>query len=66
MEDQTQWSRQWHPYETQADAVRSAIDAAHAAHREGGLSQVLVQGKDLLFRAEWKIRTRHPVIKAAA
>jgi hypothetical protein len=42
---------QIHPYETQADAIKSAIDAAHAAHREGGLSQVLVQGQDLLFRA---------------
>lgn len=45
--------RHSHPYETQADAIRSAIDAAHTAHREGGLSQVLVQGKDLLFRTEW-------------
>jgi hypothetical protein len=45
--------RHSHPYETQADAIRSAIDAAHAAHREGGLSQVLVQGQDLLFRTEW-------------
>jgi len=36
-----------HPYETQADAIRSAIDAAHTAPREGGLSQVLVQGQDL-------------------
>jgi Uncharacterized protein conserved in bacteria (DUF2188) len=42
-----------HPYETQADAIRSAIEAAHAAHQEGGLSQVLVQGQDLLFRTEW-------------
>jgi hypothetical protein len=42
-----------HPYETQADAIRSAIDAAHTAPREGGLSQVLVQGQDLLFRTEW-------------
>jgi Uncharacterized protein conserved in bacteria (DUF2188) len=39
--------RHSHPYETQADAIRSAIEAAHAAHREGGLSQVLVQGQDL-------------------
>jgi hypothetical protein len=42
-----------HPYESQADVVRSAIEAAHSAHRKGGLSQVLVQGQDLLFRAEW-------------
>jgi hypothetical protein len=39
--------RHSHPYESQADAIRSAIDADHTAHREGGLSQVLVQGKDL-------------------
>ena len=44
--------RHSHPYDTQADAISSAIDAAHAAHREGGLSQVLVQGQDLLFRTE--------------
>jgi hypothetical protein len=36
--------RHSHPNETQADAISSAIDAAHAAHREG---------QDLLFRAEW-------------
>jgi Uncharacterized protein conserved in bacteria (DUF2188) len=45
--------RHAHPYETQADAISSAIEAAHAAHRDGGLSQVLVQGQDLLFRTEW-------------
>jgi hypothetical protein len=37
--------RHSHPYETQADAISSAIDAAHDAHREGGLFQVLVQGQ---------------------
>jgi Uncharacterized protein conserved in bacteria (DUF2188) len=45
--------RHSHPYETQADAISSAVEAAHAAHTEGGLSQVLVQGQDLLFRTEW-------------
>lgn len=48
--------RHLHPYKTQADAIRSAIDAAHVAHQEGGLSQVLVQGQDLLFRTEWTYR----------
>jgi hypothetical protein len=38
--------RHSHPYETQADAIRSAIDA-------GQLPQFLVQGQDLLFRTEW-------------
>ena len=44
--------RHCHTYETQADAIRSAIDAAHTAP-EGGLSQVLVQGQNLRFRTEW-------------
>jgi hypothetical protein len=30
--------RHSHPYETEADPIRSAIDAAHTAHREGRLS----------------------------
>jgi Uncharacterized protein conserved in bacteria (DUF2188) len=36
--------RHSHTYETQADAIRSAIDAAHTAP-EGGLSQVLVKAR---------------------
>jgi uncharacterized protein DUF2188 len=39
------------PYATQAEAIRSAIDQAHSIHKEGGLSQVLVE--DLQFREEW-------------
>jgi hypothetical protein len=49
--------RHSHPYETHAEAIRSAIDAAHSAHREGGLSQVLVQGRS---GHTAKIRTRYP------
>lgn len=45
--------RHSHPYATQAEAISSAVEAAHAAHAEGGLSQVLVQGEDLTFRTEW-------------
>ena len=41
------------PYATQAEAIKSAIDEAHSVHKEGGLSQVLVQGEDLQFREEW-------------
>jgi hypothetical protein len=42
-----------HPYPTQREAIDAAIEAAHASHRDGQLSQVLVQGEDLLFRTEW-------------
>ena len=42
-----------HPYDTQRDAIDSAIEAAHNASDRGQLSQVLVQGEDLLFRTEW-------------
>jgi hypothetical protein len=54
--------RHSHPYETQADAIRSGIDAAHAAHRESGRSQVLVQGQDFCSVPNGpteKIHTRH-------
>jgi hypothetical protein len=45
--------RHSHPYPTQAEAISSAVEAARAAHDEGKLSQVLVQGEDLTFRTEW-------------
>lgn len=38
------------PYGTQKAAIRSAVDAAHNAK---GNAQVLLQGADGLFRAEW-------------
>ena len=41
------------PYRTQRDAIRAAIDAAHATDKRGIGSQVLVQGRDHRFRAEW-------------
>jgi uncharacterized protein DUF2188 len=41
------------PFDTQAEAIRSAVDKAHAASEKGELSQVVVQGEDLLFRTEW-------------
>jgi len=52
-----------HPYESQADVVRSAIEAAHSAHRKGGLSQVLVQGQACcgLSGPTAKIRTHRQV-----
>ena len=42
-----------HPYATQREAINAAIDAAHEACSRGELSQVLVQGEDMLFRTEW-------------
>lgn len=38
------------PYDTQAVAIRSAVDAAH---KNQGDSQVLVQGQNNQFRTEW-------------
>jgi hypothetical protein len=48
--------RSSHPYATQREAIDSAVEAAHAASDSGQLSQVLVQGEDLLFRTEWTYR----------
>jgi uncharacterized protein DUF2188 len=38
------------PYDTQAAAIRAAVDAAH---KNRGDSQVLVQGQNNQFRTEW-------------
>ena len=38
------------PYPTQKDAIRSAVDAAN---KTGADAQVLIQGADNQFRAEW-------------
>jgi Uncharacterized protein conserved in bacteria (DUF2188) len=40
------------PYRGKASAIKDAIDQAHAVHQHGGLSQVLIQGEDMTFRAE--------------
>ena len=42
-----------HPYASQREGIASAVEAAHQASERGQLSQVLVQGEDLLFRTEW-------------
>ena len=42
-----------HPYETQPDAIDSAIEAAHNTGNHGQFSQVVIQGESLLFRIEW-------------
>jgi Uncharacterized protein conserved in bacteria (DUF2188) len=41
------------PYQTQAAAIRAAVDAAHDSGKKGHNAQVLVQGKDNKFRTEW-------------
>jgi hypothetical protein len=41
------------PYNTQADAINAAVDAAHKAGHQGHDAQVLVQGANNQFRTEW-------------
>jgi hypothetical protein len=40
-------------YATQEEAIRVAVNRAHADGRKGQDAQVLVQGEDLQFRTEW-------------
>jgi hypothetical protein len=41
------------PYNTQADAIAVAVDAAHKSGQNGHDAQVLVQGANNQFRTEW-------------
>lgn len=42
------------PYDTQAAAIRAAVDAAHTTGDKGGDAQVLVQSTtNHQFRTEW-------------
>lgn len=41
------------PYSTQKAAIDAAVSAAHTSGKNGHDAQVLVQGKDNLFRTEW-------------
>lgn len=41
------------PYSTQRDAIRAAVDAANTSGKNGHDAQVLVQGANNQFRAEW-------------
>jgi hypothetical protein len=34
------------PYDTKAEAIKSAIDQAHEVHKKGGLASVVVQKED--------------------
>lgn len=40
-------------YDTQAQAMKTAVDAAHQVGEMGRDAQVLVQGRDGQWRAEW-------------
>jgi uncharacterized protein DUF2188 len=35
------------PYDTKAEAIKSAIDQAHEVHKKGGLASVSVQSQGL-------------------
>lgn len=55
---QSEWKisfqgKHYGPYNTQAAAIRSAVDAAHASGEKGLDAQVLIQGQDNKFRTEW-------------
>ena len=41
------------PYQTQREAYRTAVDAAHATGEKGLDAQVLIQGENNQFRTEW-------------
>jgi hypothetical protein len=41
------------PFQTQSEAMKAAIDAAHAAGRAGLDAKVLVQGHSGLWQPEW-------------
>lgn len=41
------------PYDTQAAAIRVAVDTAHKSGGKGHDAQVLVQRPDSQFRTEW-------------
>lgn len=41
------------PYPTQKAAIQTAVEAAHSSGRKGIDAQVMVQGRDNLFRTEW-------------
>lgn len=41
------------PYDTQARAIRAAVDAAHESGKKGHDAQVLIQGENNQWRTEW-------------
>ena len=42
-----------YPFNTQAEAMKAAVDATHSSGREGHDAQVLVQGRDGKWQTEW-------------
>jgi hypothetical protein len=60
LQDGPQWKVRFNgedcTFQTQADAMRAAIDAAHAAGRAGVDAQVLVQGYSGCWWTEWTYR----------
>lgn len=55
---QNQWKisfqeKHFGPYVTQAIAIRAAVDAAHESGKKGYDAQVLIQGLNNQWRAEW-------------
>lgn len=55
---QNQWKisfngKHYGPYKTQGAAIMEAVDTAHKAGQKGYDAQVLVQGANNQFRAEW-------------
>lgn len=57
LSDQGRWKIRYegkdYLYSTQRDAMKAAVDAAHNAGRKGYDAQVLIQGQDGQWRAEW-------------
>jgi hypothetical protein len=57
LSDQGRWkvrhSDKDYPYETQKAAMRAAVDAAQKSGKTGHDAQVLIQGQNGQWRAEW-------------
>lgn len=57
LKDGNQWKIRYegkdYPYDTQAAAMKVAVDTAHKAGQQGHDAQVLVQGRDGKWQTEW-------------
>jgi uncharacterized protein DUF2188 len=52
-------------YRSKSEAIQDAIAAASRAGKRGQDAQVIVQGKDLLFRTEWAYYGHDPYFRPA-
>lgn len=52
--------RHYGPYPTQAAAIEAAIGSANAVGSGGQEAEVLVQGRDNIFRTEWTYGQQDP------